>query len=205
MGGQSLNMEGRRGHGIIADRSSVGELLCLGRSLLEALGTTMYTTGMGLGSVLLPVGFRRLLILGIPVPIFGYLGEGDMELHDEALAWLRGELSDGVPPEIRLEAQVFGPAAVNGYFTRVLDWLPRVREAAPQLRPPILGVALVTVFPLETSHARMWPLGPDWAVELAGQLERRVPDLYEFLNSALSRLLDGAVERSALPYDGVQL
>ena len=171
----------------------------LGRSLVEALGTTVFSVGGGVSSVLLPVGLRRLLVLGIPVPIFGYLGEGDTEVHEQALARLRGELSGWVPPGVRIDAQALGPGAVNGHASRVLEWLPRFRERGREMRLPVLGFALVTVFPVEAPQARLWPLGPEWAVRLARELESRVSDLYRILDDTLCRTVDGA-EGRIMPY-----
>ncbi len=190
-----LNSEGRRDQGGSTSQVAVDEILCLGRSLLEALDATVFSVGGGLGSVLLPVGLRRLLVLGIPVPIFGYLGEGDGEVHEHALARLRGEIRESVPPGVRIDAQALGPGAVNGFSSRVSAWLPSFRRLGRRIRLPILGLALVTVFPLDAPQARLWPLGPGWAVRLAEELEDRVPELYEILDEMLCRAVDASNER----------
>ncbi len=195
MGEGSPNMEGRRTvrESVQGTFSWDGPLL-LGRTLLEPLGATLFTVGQGMSSVLLPVAHRRLLVLGVALPIFGYLGEGEQEVHDQALGQIRNRLGSCLPPGVRLEAQTLGTGLANGHAVSVLNWLPRLKASPNRENLPILGLALLTLFPLEGPEARQWPLGPAWAVEMAVGLEENLPLLYD----SLDRLLIHALEHNGM-------
>ncbi len=193
MGEGNPNMEGwREAGGRVPGPFPLEGPLLLGRTLLEPFGAKLFTVGKGLSSMLLPVAHRRLLVLGVALPIFGYLGEGEQEAHDQALAQVRGQIGRHVPQGVRLEAQALGGGLASVHTDSVLDWLPRLKTSQGKENLPILGLALVTVFPLEASEAHQWPLGPEWAVNIAVGLEKRLPLLYE----SLDRLLIHALKHS---------
>ena len=159
----------------------------------------MFTVGKAMSSVLLPVAHRRLLVLGVALPIFGYLGDGEQEVHDQALGQIRGRLGGCLPQGVRLEAQTLGTGLSNGHAASVLNWLPRLKASRRRENLPILGLALLTLFPLEGPEARRWPLGPEWAVEMAVGVEKNLPLLYESLDQLLMNALDHkGVERGLL-------
>ncbi len=162
------------------------EVLFLGRSLVSCFPGTVYTTGRGLASTVLPAGDVRFLVLGIPVPVFGYLGDNDQEVQRAALGFLTG-----VAPELEGEGWRIGLRTFAGCFRpreplAVLDWFPRLRSVSLRGSPYLLGVQLVTVYPLTRPEIARWPVAPPALVEAVERIERSISGLYERLDATLA-------------------
>jgi len=170
-----------------------GGVLAFGRQLLERLGRPTFTTGHGLASTILPAGSARLLVFGVPLPVFAYLDQGDEELHLLAMEKLR-QLEPELPPGTRVALQSFGPCLGDGVLDRCLGWFPAAARAwNGSCRPILLGLDLVTVFPLGPGDAASWPVGPEPLVRFAERLEALVPGIYRHLDC----LMAGALARAA--------
>ncbi|NOZ78281.1 MAG: hypothetical protein GXP48_03685 [Acidobacteria bacterium] len=167
-------------------------ILLLGRGLLTELGEPVSTTGNGLSSVVLPAGALNLLVLGIPIPVFGYIGDDDQEIQASLTAFLRSFSQTLLERGHKVVLRAFSNCQGFSRSDEILSWLPRFRNASLQGEPAFLGTELVTLYPFSNEEVSKWPLGPEYLVRGARLIELAVPELYQKLDDLLAEKISEA-------------
>ncbi len=161
-------------------------IMMMGRTLLTELGQPLSTTGNGLASVVLPAGTLNLLVLGIPVPVFGYIGDDDQEIQSALLTFLRDISGALLNHGCKIVLRAFSHCQDVSTANMLLDWLPQFRSVSVQGEPALLGTQLVTLYPFSNDTISKWPLGPEYLVRGIRLIELAVPELYRKLDGLLS-------------------
>ena len=181
---------------IHGDADMARRILLVGRVLLTELGGPLSTTGAGLSSVVLPAGTLNLLVLGIPIPVFGYIGDDNQEIQGSLVTFLRSFSSALLEHGCKLVLRAFSRCQGLARTNELLDWLPQFRNASLQGEPALLGTQLVTLYPFSSAEISKWPLGPEYLVRSVRLIELAVPELYQRLDGLLADKISEATENS---------
>jgi len=162
------------------------DVLALGRSLVDGLGVPRATTGRGLASVVLSVGRFHLLVTGIPIPVFGYVGDDHQEVQRAVSGYLKEISHDIIGRGYKIELRTFTACLHPREPRAMLQWLPGLRASWPQGEPALLGTQLVVIYPFSSDEIRHWPVQPEFLVRAVQLIELAVPELYRRLDAALA-------------------
>jgi len=184
MRAEELKPEGGGTHG--ADRSFLDEVLSLGRQLVSSLERPVVSVGHGLATAVLPAGNLRLLVLGLPIPVFGYVGDDNQDVLQQVGAFLRRSLKGRLNNGHRLALHTFTCCLHVLNHRQVLDWLPQVSMLAKKGEPPFLGAQLVTLYPFTQDEIRFWPQEPASVLACALGVEYMIGDVYSFMDQLLA-------------------
>ena len=168
------------------NRSFIDEVLSLGRQLVLSLEKPVVTVGHGLATVVLPAGNLRLLVLGLPIPVFGYVGDDNQDVLQQVGAFLRQSLTGELNNGHRLALHTFTCCLHVLNHRQVLGWLPQVSMLAGKGEPPFLGAQLVTLYPFTQDEIRFWPQAPATALACALGIECMIGDVYSFMDRLLA-------------------
>ncbi|NOZ95211.1 MAG: hypothetical protein GXP47_10800 [Acidobacteria bacterium] len=190
-------MDGRLDEGGMEPIRLIGEpspeelctrVFSVGRRLLHRFDVPMTETPSGVPATLLPAGGFRLLVLGIPVPVFAYMGDDNQELQRRIVTILRSSggaaLSGGRRVVLQSFSKCFGAAPEE----EILALLPSFRSLNGRRKAVYLGVQLVTLLPLSDMDASLWPGGPQEIRECVDRFEQMVPALYGTLDHDLAQV-----------------
>ena len=155
----------------------------LGQRLLEHLGTPVTLSASGLPSTILPAGDFGLLVLGIPIPVFSYMGDDNQALQRRAVDLLNATTGGTLDGNRHVALHSFSKCFDRASEEEMLALLPGFRALNGSRKASFLGVQMVTVLPLSTEESSLWPHGPapvcqcvdrfrDVISQIYGQLDR---------------------------------
>jgi hypothetical protein len=189
MAGRIMRAVGSTAVGSGADGSSldfINEVLGLGRELVGSLERSIVCVGHGLASTVVPAGKLRLLVLGLPIPVFGYIGDDNQEVLQQVTEFLRRSLEGDLSNGHRLALHTFTCCLHVLDHRQILGWLPQVGRLAKRGEPAFLGAQLVTLYPFTEEEIRHWPQAPPSALACALCLEQMIGDVYSFMDQLLA-------------------
>ncbi len=161
-----------------AHRAVVTDALHAGAELVQRFGQPVSPVGGGVATVVLPARTFSLLVLGVPIPVFGSTGEGSPSTQRIAVEHLgtivRRRLQNGHRVALQSFSQCFGALDPR----RTLEWFPGFLQKAGRSTPVVLGTQLVSLYPLPNGQMETWPEGPSSLLECVLEIEASLPDLY---------------------------
>ena len=169
------------------DGEIVASILRQGRALLERFGIPVDTAGGELSTVVLPAGTFSLLVLGIPIPVFEYLGDGHQAVQSTVMETLGGIARRTLHNGHRLGLHSFIRCFGTEVPCQALDWFPGFKKLTMNRPPVVLGAQLVTLYPFDGEEIASWPRGPDRLVECVSRIESALPGLFTDLDRVLER------------------
>lgn len=181
-----------RGERAPAGPDLVGEVLAVGRQLVTGLRGSLCSVQDRLATCTVPVGDVNILVLGVPIPVFAYVGDDNQDIQRGALAALRKLAGPTLHNGHRLGFRTFASCLHTVGRDRFLRWLPRFRATAVRGQPALLGAQLVTLYPLSSESAAQWPDGPAGIVTAALKIADSISDVYEFMDMMLAQRTSAA-------------
>ncbi len=168
-----------------AHRAVVTDVLRAGTELVRRFGQPVNPVGGGVATVVLPARTFSLLILGVPIPVFGATGDGSPSTQRLAMEHLdtivRRRLRNGHRVALHSFSQCFGALDPR----RTLEWFPGFLEKTGRRTPVVLGTQLVSLYPLPSEQMEAWPEGPSSLLECVLEIEASLPDLYRKMDHRL--------------------
>lgn len=193
MRAKGSNSEGQETSG--GGRAFINEVLDLGRQLVRSLDKPVVSVGHGLASAVLPAGNLKLLVLGLPIPVFGYIGDDNQDVLQQVSAFLRRSLNGRLNNGHRLALHTFTCCLHVLDHRQILRWLPQVSQLAGRGEPAFLGAQLVTLYPFTDQEIRHWPQAPAGALACALSLEYMISDVYSYMDQLLAERFLPAPEK----------
>ena len=164
--------------------------LSIGRDLLRHFDVPIVETSLGISTVMLPTGEFGLLLLGIPVPVFSYMGDGDQVLQRGVVHLLKSAAGTALRNGRRVELHSFSCCFGVAPEGDVLDLLQSFGALDGARRARYLGVQLVTVLPLGKDEISTWPHGPSDVCRIVDRFLGVLPMMYWKLDRDLVRVHD---------------
>jgi len=184
-----LQKRGMAGSSSVEWGVAPGELqsrvVSLGRNLLQRFEASFHETPAGLPTMVLPAGGFGLLVLGIPIPVFSYMGDENQILQRRVVERLRETAGTMLCREHRVELHSFSHCFGAVPERKLLDLLPFFGRLNGRRKATFLGVQLVTVLPLSEAEVSMWPRGPAGLRECADRFLEALPKVYWELDQDL--------------------
>lgn len=169
-----------------AGQALVDGVLSFGRRLVGSLERPVVSVGHGLASTVVPAGDLRLLVLGLPIPVFGHIGDDNQDILQQVTRLLRRSLEGRLNNGHRLALHTF-TCCLHGFDHRqIFAWLPQVARLATRGEPAFLGAQLVTLYPFTQEEIRYWPQAPPGALACAMCLEYMISDVYSYMDQLLA-------------------
>jgi len=163
-------------------------VVSLGQSLLERLDVPVVPTALGLPSTVLPAGGFGLLVLGIPIPVFSYMGDDNQALQLRIVDILRTTAGRVLGHKRRVALHSFSLCFDAASEEEILELLPAFSQLNGSRKASYLGVQLVTVLPLSENEVSLWPEGPPGLPECADRFLGVLPLVYRQLDQDLVRI-----------------
>ena len=163
-------------------------VFALGRSLLEHLETPVIPADSGLPSTILPAGSFGLLVLGIPVPVFSYMGDDNQALQRRVVGLLNAAAGATLDGSRHVGLHSFSRCFGRAPEEDVLALLPGFCALNGSRKASLLGVQMVTVLPLSPAEAALWPEGPSSVRRCVDRFRQVIPEIYGQLDRDMIRI-----------------
>lgn len=167
---------------------SEDRVFALGRRLLENLGEPVVPAASGIPSAILPAGGFALLVLGIPIPVFSYMGDDNQALQRRVVDRFNAAAGGLLNGSHRVALHSFSRCFDRAPQEEILDLLPAFASLNGTRKASYLGVQMVTVLPLSERESSLWPHGPAAVRRCSERFKEILPEVYRQLDQDLVRM-----------------